>query len=134
MDYGSHVEEFFTHCYKNLVVGRYHPHLGFFLIAAFIALVSAIPFPRGTFSNEFAMLAHFCMFGLLGLALSHVAKGSDSSLDKKALFSIMFIALGFGILDEFHQTFVLNRSADITDIFVDGVGALAGSVYKYVKI
>ena len=62
---------------------------------------------------EYAVLA-----GLIVLALSHNRRG--------AVFGAMAASLGCAVLDELHQMYSEGRSAQFTDVLIDGAGALLG--------
>lgn len=46
------------------------------------------------------------------------------------------VSFGLSILyagsDEFHQTFILGRSGEVRDVFIDGLGALTGIALYYI--
>ncbi|MBR4422376.1 MAG: VanZ family protein [Erysipelotrichaceae bacterium] len=66
-------------------------------------------------------LAHFTEFMILGiLARSFFDPG------KKALICSLLLAGSYGISDEIHQLFVLNRSCEIRDMLIDCAGAFLG--------
>ncbi len=48
------------------------------------------------------------------------------------LFAIL-IALLYAISDEFHQSFVPGRSAEVYDVFADGMGAVLSQIILYIK-
>ena len=45
---------------------------------------------------------------------------------------VLFASL-YGVSDEFHQSFVPGRDADVWDWFADTMGALCMSLYMYVR-
>lgn len=83
---------------------------------------------RSELSFPVRKLAHFTEYGILGtlLTLSIVfsLRKTSVTLGKSA------IAAGVGILyaisDEMHQKFVSGRAAMLTDVLIDGSGAVAG--------
>ena len=52
-----------------------------------------------------------------------------TTLKKKILlpYAAAFAASVYGITDEFHQTFVPGRNADLFDWFMDIIGAVVGA-------
>lgn len=44
----------------------------------------------------------------------------------KLIFASMAVVLGYAATDEFHQLFVEGRSGKLTDVLIDGCGALLG--------
>jgi hypothetical protein len=82
------------------------------------------------FSGQDKVL-HMAGYGLLGLlwlgALPRRAGGY--SLWQVALAT--GIAALYGLSDEWHQSFVPGRSADILDVAADGLGGLLGALLGY---
>lgn len=70
-------------------------------------------------------------FGYLGLAIVVVralAGGLPSRIDARIAGLALLIAVAYGVSDEFHQTFVPGRSAELRDLFADAAGAVAGTM------
>ena len=80
---------------------------------------------------------HFAAYFLFGLTLAFGQTQNFSfPLSKKAFFGLWLGALLFAISDEMHQYFVLNRSAEGSDLLADSMGALtaiAGSRLFWIK-
>jgi VanZ family protein len=62
--------------------------------------------------------------GLVVLCVRAVGGGLPSRVVLRVAALALVIAAAYGIFDEFHQSFVLGRSADIRDWFADVGGAL----------
>lgn len=74
-------------------------------------------------------LAHFSIYFVLGfLLLSTVCE--YRSLDPKSILIAFLIAFLYACSDEFHQLFVLGRSARVFDVLLDSFGAFCG-IYSY---
>jgi hypothetical protein len=112
-----------------------------FLWMLLIFISSSIPsqaFPDLGFWG-WGKLVHIIYFGVLALlirrAIDHQNKYSIF-LKHDVLFSILF-AVVYGATDEFHQLYTTGRHADVTDVFIDALGAslfLAGAkVYRVLK-
>jgi VanZ family protein len=74
--------------------------------------------------------AHMAEYGLLAAAVSfsfYVYEKRNSSL---ILWSEAVTVL-YAATDEFHQLFVLGRSGQVSDILIDGIGALIGCILFY---
>lgn len=71
-------------------------------------------------------LAHFCEYALLGVC-SFGLYLSFSREKRYAFFPVAFAWLT-AVFDEFTQTLSDGRAAEWTDVLVDGVGVLTGSV------
>lgn len=78
--------------------------------------------------------AHFTIFAVLSclafLNLNFFDKISDF---KKYLSAFGFTAV-YAASDEFHQSFVVGRSCELRDWFIDCGGALAGLLFCYIIV
>ncbi|MFS0783824.1 VanZ family protein [Bacillus sp. 1P06AnD] len=75
---------------------------------------------------EFAIL-----YGLFAVALA-----SSGKLTKKSSLIAAVIAMAYGVLDEYHQSFYPYRSATLIDVVKDWIGVIAVWAhvhYHYVK-
>ncbi|TVR45219.1 MAG: VanZ family protein [Puniceicoccaceae bacterium] len=92
------------------------------LLAATLTFASHQVFPEvpGEFSHR-DKLAHFLVFGLLGTlvyrSLWHGRPGPAPILAALVLTSL------FGAFDEWHQSFIPGRSAEVADWIADTLGA-----------
>lgn len=66
--------------------------------------------------------AHFIEYALLGYFLVRGLGG------RRALFLGFLLAVGYGLLDEVHQSFVPGRDPSALDLLADAAGAMAGSL------
>lgn len=70
-------------------------------------------------------LAHVAAFGVLGcLVALALAPGRELS-PRRALLAIVLATL-YGALDEVHQAFVPDRTAQLEDLVLDAAGVIAG--------
>jgi len=69
------------------------------------------------------------IFGLLAFCFSRATQGTFRGMNifRLVFYSIIFCT-AYGISDEYHQLFVAGRCCSGLDIFVDSVGAFAGSM------
>ena len=78
------------------------------------------------YQPPFRKLAHFGVFMLLGFAFANAYR---NTLNVKLIFSYLF-AFGstviYAVLDEFHQSFSLERGPSIKDVLIDSSGGLVG--------
>lgn len=71
--------------------------------------------------NIFSLL-HVPLYGFLTFLLLR-AFGWDRKANYRFYFAVTaFIAIGIGILDEFHQLGMPSRQGSVTDVFLDAVG------------
>ena len=73
-------------------------------------------------------LLHIPLFGLLAyLWLNALTKNGCPA--KKKLIITIIITLGYGLLDEFHQTFVPGRYGSLIDSLLNLVGIFMGILF-----
>ena len=77
-------------------------------------------------------LAHFSIYALLGFNMYHTL--SNYNLKHSAILAILFCFL-YACSDEWHQSFVANRSSQFRDVCIDTCGAsimiLCNVYYKH---
>lgn len=72
-------------------------------------------------------LAHFTIYTILGLLLMSLAETFDFT-NKKRLFLSVLIGFLYACLDEFHQSFTPGRTPLFTDVLIDMLGVIVGSL------
>ena len=75
-------------------------------------------------------LAHYTLYFVLGILSFLVVK--DYSINKKLIIYSLLICFLYACSDEFHQLFVIGRSASIKDVMIDTFGSLCGISIFYV--
>lgn len=65
---------------------------------------------------------HIILFAVLAILFYRALLGEGVNRKKAAYFAVL-IALFYGAVDEFHQSFTQGREARLRDTFIDGVGA-----------
>lgn len=78
-------------------------------------------------------LAHFSIYMLVGILIMSFVSTYKLLLWKKFSISII-VGLIYAISDEYHQSFVPGRSAEIRDIVIDTVGVIVGIIFVLVLI
>jgi hypothetical protein len=53
--------------------------------------------------------------------------GLPARVGMRAAVTCVLLAVAYGITDEFHQSFVPGRSAELYDLYADAVGAIVGT-------
>ena len=76
--------------------------------------------------------AHFTIYFLLGFLLINLFR-EYFVIDKKMFFILILLCMLYACSDEKHQSFVLNRTGKIEDVFLDTVGASLG-IFAYKKM
>ena len=78
-----------------------------------------------------SFVVHGGLFFMLAVfALLALCRGSGSVRGWHAA-AVMAVAVGYGLLDEYHQTFVAGRSAHGLDLLADALGAACAIVAGY---
>lgn len=72
-------------------------------------------------------LAHFSIYALLGFFIMGLASTYRGTFYQKILSSTLLACL-YAISDEIHQLFIVGRSGQFTDVCIDTLGALTGSI------
>lgn len=72
-------------------------------------------------------LAHFTIYTILGLLLMSLAETFDFTNKKRLLLSVL-IGFLYACLDEFHQSFTPGRTPLFTDVLIDTLGVIVGSL------
>ena len=67
-------------------------------------------------------------FGLTLVLIRALAKGTWTGVTLATLAAAWAIAVAYGVSDEFHQSFVPNRHAELRDLAADGIGAFAAAI------
>lgn len=82
--------------------------------------------PRWPFSDK---LLHAGIYGLLGMLFCR-AFNTLAALHGKTAWIVLAAAAAatlYGLSDEWHQSFVADRSAEAADLLADAVGAVLGA-------
>lgn len=70
-------------------------------------------------------IAHFSLYTIVGILLMSLACTYEFTEFKRGGISFL-IGLMYACLDELHQFFISERSAQITDVMIDSMGVLFG--------
>ncbi|MDR0377497.1 MAG: VanZ family protein [Spirochaetaceae bacterium] len=92
----------------------------------FLSSQSTLPQPKGVFG--FDKLQHLVAYLVLAVT---VGMGIPSAFWQArrftAFFLVVFIASGYGVVDEIHQWFTPGRDCNVWDWIADTLGALLGA-------
>jgi VanZ family protein len=98
-------------------------------VAQMAAIFTASSFSRlpslpGGLTNH---TGHFIGYALLGaLLVRALAQASWSGVTRRAMTLAWLGSVGYGITDEWHQSFVPTRTPALDDLAADALGAAAG--------
>lgn len=74
--------------------------------------------------------AHMFIYFALGILMFNVVKEFPLSKKRAVLLSVLFVML-YAITDEFHQSFVPGRSAELRDVLIDTTAGMVGVLIYY---
>ena len=105
------------------------------LLMVLIFIESSIPMDGGpdnivfltNLNPEIQNLLHIPLYGVLSFLWLRFFCASGK-VTKKLVFYSLMLAIFYGCLDEFHQSFVRGRCGGLLDIYLDIVGAIFGTV------
>lgn len=95
-------------------------------VAAYMALIfilsSQPTLPGSSLTPDWTQ--HGVAFGGLALiALRATSGGRWSGVTRRAVIAAWLITAAYGVADEWHQSFVPSRTADLRDVAADATGA-----------
>jgi len=76
-------------------------------------------------------LAHFSLFFFLAIIVVIICKLSRFSWRRASIITLL-ISMGYAIVDESHQLFVVGRGASMRDVAIDSAGAIIGIVVVFI--
>jgi VanZ family protein len=95
---------------------------------AAIFFASSIPEPPVPSDVSDVSLHEAAYFGLTVLVIRAVAGGRWRGVSLVTLAVAWAAAVGYGVTDEWHQSFVPNRHAELRDLGSDAIGALLATI------
>lgn len=75
-------------------------------------------------------LAHYTLYFILGILSFLVVK--DYSINKKLIIYSLLICFLYAFSDEFHQLFIIGRSARVLDVIIDTFGSFCSISIFYI--
>ncbi len=72
-------------------------------------------------------LMHLLAYGILGFLALGTQRPRASGYRVQDYWKITALTILYGVLDEFHQSFVPGRDADVLDVLADASGGLLGA-------
>lgn len=82
-----------------------------------------LPMPPGLTAEIWSYAGHIGMFGLLGITVWYALGMNSRLLDRERTWYAIGITTAYGMLDEYHQSFVPGRDMSAWDVLADFVGA-----------
>jgi len=88
-------------------------------------LMGDVPLDLGTANNFLRKCAHFLVYFVLGFLVKNGFRATGYSA-RKGFVTALAACVVYAVSDELHQLFVPGRGAQVTDVMLDSLGALAG--------
>jgi len=79
-----------------------------------------------SFNNIVRKNAHFFIYLVLGVLVTHALKRSGVSSTYKGLGLAFILCVLYAVSDELHQLVVQGRGAQVKDVLIDSAGAFVG--------
>ena len=93
-----------------------------------IFVVSGMPDPPMPSNVPDVSMHEAAYFGLTLLLVRALARAHWSGVTVATLAAAFAIAVAYGASDEWHQSFVTNRHAEMRDLAADAIGACAAAI------
>lgn len=109
------------------------PKVAWSLVAVYAILIfvlSSFPYgpPEPGITSTFpATYKHVIEYSILGFLLLAAFRSNGKTKESSLLFAILLAGF-YGLTDEFHQLFVLGRTASIYDVAADLLGSFFGAI------
>lgn len=100
--------------------------LAWMAVIFLLSAQSAIHIPRLFFHQDKAL--HSLLFATLGFLLSLLVMADSAKPAFWQVAIVTLLVMGYGGLDEFHQSFVPGRTPDILDLAADTLGGLVSAL------
>jgi VanZ family protein len=101
------------------------PVIAYMVLIFFESSLSNAPLPPDV-SDKSAHLGGYMLMGVLAVRAVH--GGLPARVTARGAVMAMLITIGYGAFDEFHQSFVAGRTADVFDLLADATGGLIGLI------
>ena len=96
------------------------PVIAAMAVIFFVSSLSEAPLPDGMSDKS----GHGLGYASLGFTVVRaVAGGLPRRITWRIAFIALAICIGYGVSDEWHQSFVPGRTSDVADVYADAAGA-----------
>ncbi|MBI3353330.1 MAG: VanZ family protein [Nitrospirae bacterium] len=120
--------------FKNKRIFYLSAAIAYALLIFFLSSLTGAEADRLNYFKIWDKLAHFLEYALFCFLVSKALFFTLENNMKRyiSLLAVLIVIL-FAISDEFHQSFVPGRSAEVYDVFADGMGAVLSQIILYIK-
>jgi len=88
--------------------------------------------PREGLQLAFQKTGHFVEYAILAVLVYRALRCGHQFTPRRAALFAALIAAGYGVTDEFHQSFVPGRFCKLHDMAIDASGAVVAVAVLYV--
>jgi VanZ family protein len=105
------------------IPGRLLPPLVWMGVIYLLSDQPTLPYPQDLDSRLVSIAGHFSVFGVLAV-LFWWALGLAGEAGTRRKVSAVALVVLYGVVDEWHQSFVPGRTPDVYDVLTDATGAI----------
>lgn len=98
----------------------------------FLSSIPGLQTPFGVIDTVIRKFAHMTEYFILTLLLYRAVRQSFSVPPGALIFCQSLLSFLYAVSDEYHQTFIMNRSGNIVDVSIDALGIFA-AVFVFIK-
>jgi VanZ family protein len=112
---------------RSILLARYAPFAALCGAIFFVSSLERAPIPEPLLFWNSDKLFHALAYAVVGAAAAWPTLRRRGGWGPAAFVESFLLAAGYGVLDEWHQSFVPGRSATLSDVVADAVGAALGA-------
>lgn len=109
--------------FARTIPGRLLPPLVWMGVIYLLSDQPALPYPQDLDSRLVSIAGHFSVFAVLAV-LFWWALGLTGVTGTRRKVLAVGLAILYGVVDEWHQSFVPGRTPDVYDVLTDAAGAV----------
>ncbi len=119
---------------KNKKIFYWAAAISYALLIFFLSSLSGSQTDRFYLFKNSDKVIHIMVYAVLCFLLNRAFSFTfKNSVKRYVPIIAIFISIVYAISDEFHQSFVPGRSAEVYDVFADGMGAVISQIILYIK-
>lgn len=108
---------------QRIAIFRFIPAVAWMGVIYYSSSQSTVPQPPGISMSLAALAAHVVTYAVLAVLLLYAVSGY-ATIRARTYVLVLLVAVGYGISDELHQSFVPGRQATVFDVIADAAGAV----------
>lgn len=104
------------------MAARWGPVVAVMAVIFYVSSLSDPPLP----GQVPAAFGHWAGYALLGVTVARAfAGGLPRRITPRIAVATIVVCVAYGVTDEYHQSFVPGRVAEVADLYADAAGAVA---------